>query len=1389
MFRPVYIASLGILLAVSNAHADGAWDKTLAAAKGQTVYWNAWGGDERTNAFIGWVDGKVSQRYGVHVQQVKLSDTAEAVNRVIAEKAAGKMAGGSVDMIWINGPNFLSMKMKGLLAGPFVSNLPNARFVDLSPLSAASVDFTVPVEGYESPWRLAKFVFNYNSKLESAPPKSMSALLDWSKNHRGRFTHPVVSNFMGATFLKQALIELTPDPAVLQASATDANFEAATKPLWAWYDLLRPNLWHKGMDFPASEVAQQQLLADGEVDMSMSFDPASAAAAIADGKLPDTIRTYALDHGTIGNVSFVAIPFNAAHKEAAMVVANFLLEPETQAQAQNINVLGSFSVLDQTKLNADQQAQFTALPTSPALPKNAELGKTLLEPDASWMTRLRLIVLAIVLGGFVLPVALGLWQTVLPAFGLLPAIGAGQFGLEPWQHLAAMPGFATSVKLTLTSGIISTILALMISAAICAQVYGRSGIRFIERAMTPLLATPHAAMAIGLVFVLSPSGWLARLLSPWATGWQVPPDIMIVHDANGMMLILGLLVKEVPFLLLVLFAALNQIPVHGHLAAGRALGYSRVLVWAKIILPQAYPQIRLSVYLVLAFALSVVDVALILGPSNPPTLGVMAMRLFMAPDATLLLPASAAAMLQAILVGAAIAGWWLSERVFISLGRRWIGRGGRGQSFERAFQLGSWIAIALIGLGILALVSLIVWSLAWRWSFPDFVPVSWSVQAWVRSASGWQAAFTNSVLLGLASTVLALLVAFLWLETEDRLGRKLSKYLTGAIFLPLILPQIAFLFGLNIVFLRAGTSGTFAAVIWVHSLFVFPYVMMALTEPWRALDQRYLRTAASLGVSQFSRLFRVKIPLLLRPLLASASIGFAVSVGQYVPTLVIGEGRIASLTTEAVTLSSGADHRIVGVYAVLQALLPLIIYAGAFFVPRIAFAGRTGFLRNSGQILVENFNLSVDPGEVVVVMGPSGTGKSTLLSFIGGHLGASFKANGRVKIGDRDVTALLPEQRRVGILFQDDLLFPHLSVGDNLAFGLVQSVRHKAERVRLIEVALETAGLAGFAKRDPATLSGGQRARIALFRTLLSEPCVLLLDEPFSKLDTELRVELRSFVLNHALSMKLPVLLVTHDPADAQAANGKIIRFKNGLCFATNKANINNMDEQMIAGIEVLLQNERPLRLAVFIGVFCLMALWELLAPRRKPILPRARRWPGNLGIVVLDTLLVRLIFPVTAVGAALYAETAGYGLFHLVRLPFPYAVIAGVILLDLAIYVQHVVFHHVPWLWRFHRMHHADTEFDVTTGLRFHPVEIALSMVFKLIVVLGLGAPVVAVVLFEILLNATAMFNHSNIRLSPRLDKIARLFLVTPDMHRVHHSVERLETDSNFGFNLPWWD
>ena len=542
--------------------------------------------------------------------------------------------------------------------------------------------------------------------------------------------------------------------------------------------------------------------------------------------------------------------------------------------------------------------------------------------------------------GFVAPIVLGLWETVLPAFGILPAIGARTPSLEPWGRLFDLPGVWTSLRLTLATGFLSTFLSLGLAVGFCASVHGRIGSQKAERMLSPLLAAPHAAMAIGIAFLLAPSGWLARIFSPWATGWTVPPAVTTIHDPAGVSLILGLMVKEVPFFLLVIIAALNQIAVRQQLAAGRALGYGRGVVWMKIIFPQVYRQIRLPVFAVLAFTLSVVDVAVVLGPSNPPVLAVATMRWFMSADVDLLLPAAAAAILQIAVVVAGAFFWWAGERLIAALGRHVLRRGGRGLESEPLIRLMTLCAIALLATGLMAIVSLLIWSLTWRWSFPDAMPSSWALATWIRSANDWSSALGNTAMLGLASTVLAVLLTILWLEGEDRSGRRFPPAAHAMIYLPLLVPQIGFLYGLQVVFLRAGFGGSWTAVLWGHMLFVFPYVMLALGDPWRALDRRYMRSAAALGATPHRILIRLKLPLLLRPILTAAAIGFSVSVAQYLPTLFLGAGRVATLTTEAVTLSSSDDRRTIGVYAVLQAMMPLLVYGGAFYVPRLVFADR-----------------------------------------------------------------------------------------------------------------------------------------------------------------------------------------------------------------------------------------------------------------------------------------------------------------------------------------------------------------------------------------------------------------------------------------------------------------
>jgi putative thiamine transport system substrate-binding protein len=364
------------------------WDTVLEQARGQTVYWNAWGGDPRTNDYIAWAGQQVQDRFGVTLEHVKLSDTATAVSTVISEKAAGQTDGGSIDLIWINGANFAAMKENDLLFGPWAEDLPNWSLVDPEENPALVADFTVPVEGLEAPWSMARVVFYYDSARVSEPPRTMLEFLDWTQANPGRFTYPQPPDFLGTTFLKQALLELVSQRAALYAPVEEADYEAVTTPLWEYIEALTPGLWRKGQAYPQSGPAQRQLMADGEIDIAISFSPGEASAAIANFELPDTVRSMVLAGGTIGNASFLAIPFNANAKAGAMVVADYLMSVEAQLHKQDAAVMGTPTVLSMGKLTTEDAARFAALDLGIATLSPADLGPALPEPHPSWMERI-----------------------------------------------------------------------------------------------------------------------------------------------------------------------------------------------------------------------------------------------------------------------------------------------------------------------------------------------------------------------------------------------------------------------------------------------------------------------------------------------------------------------------------------------------------------------------------------------------------------------------------------------------------------------------------------------------------------------------------------------------------------------------------------------------------------------------------------------------------------------------------------------------------------------------------------------------------------------------------------------------------------------------------------
>ena len=368
-----------------QAQPNTAWAAIEKKARGQTVYFNAWAGSANINAYLQWAGAELQKRYGVTLSHVKITDTAEVVKRVRSEKTAGKLSEGSVDLIWINGENFLAMKREKLLFGPFAESLPNFAYVDVQGKPTTRLDFSEPVEGMEAPWGMAQLTFFADSQRLPKPPQSMNELLAFAKAHPGRFTYPRPPDFMGATFLKQALLEVNPDTSALYKPVTPAAMNKAAAPLWTFLDALHPHTWRAGKQFPNNAGAMRQMMVDAELLMGFTFNPNEVANEIAAKRMASSVSSYQFTKGTIGNTHFLAIPFNASAKEGAQVVANFLLKPEAQARKADIAHWGDPTVLAINKLPTADQALFTAASQPGQVEK---FMPTLPEPHGSWTSAL-----------------------------------------------------------------------------------------------------------------------------------------------------------------------------------------------------------------------------------------------------------------------------------------------------------------------------------------------------------------------------------------------------------------------------------------------------------------------------------------------------------------------------------------------------------------------------------------------------------------------------------------------------------------------------------------------------------------------------------------------------------------------------------------------------------------------------------------------------------------------------------------------------------------------------------------------------------------------------------------------------------------------------------------
>ena len=564
----------------------------------------------------------------------------------------------------------------------------------------------------------------------------------------------------------------------------------------------------------------------------------------------------------------------------------------------------------------------------------------------TWATRF----LFFVLGA---PLLLGSALALAPAFTQTSLVvnSTGQMGqlLPPaFLTLLSAPGIATSAITSLVSGLLTPAISLAIVFLFLAATQGNSIGNAIAKLSAPVLAIPHAAAAFALALLLAPSGVASRVIAS-LLGWDLPPDYLFINDPNGLALILGLVLKEAPFLLLISLAALPSLGAPRRVALARTLGYKPTTAWLLTVAPVLYPLVRLPLFAVIVFASSAVDVALILGPSLPPTLSVRLLEWFVAPEIESRQLASAAALLQLVVSLSALGIWLLFERVvaraFAPLAARGASRlSARRVTYDTALTaLGNALlplslAFILIGIGALMLTSV-----GTEWRYPALVPSVWSTQQWTSALSEWRAPLFNATMIALLSVTAALALSLFMLEAQARSSVSTARIATF-LYLPLLVPQVVFISGIAILAERALLPPSLTLVAAGHFLFVLPYVYLTLQGGYARFDTRWLMLAKTLGASNTVCFWRIRLPLLSSQLVTAVMLGLAISLSLYLPTQILGAGRIPTLTTEAIALVSSGNRSTIGTRALLQSALPTLCFMLALVLPRLIWSRRKGML-------------------------------------------------------------------------------------------------------------------------------------------------------------------------------------------------------------------------------------------------------------------------------------------------------------------------------------------------------------------------------------------------------------------------------------------------------------
>lgn len=524
----------------------------------------------------------------------------------------------------------------------------------------------------------------------------------------------------------------------------------------------------------------------------------------------------------------------------------------------------------------------------------------------------------------VIPLLPGLAGAVLSALGYIPAIGLNQWSVRGFAAVWQWQGVGRSLWLSVSSALLSSYLALLLCFAILQALWQSRCWPRVENLLAGLLALPHVAFAIGFAYLFAPTGMLARLShglfeTTYTSTW-------LVQDSHAIGLSLALALKETPFLLLMSLPVLQQLNVTAQLKTGASLGYSPAQTWCKILFPQWLRAMRFALFAVIAYSVSVVDVSLILGPNTPPTFAVLVWQWFNDPDLQQLPRAAAGAIVLLVSAGCMLLSVVLTEKAVLQVLRRWQWAGRRGPALPGR------ISLSLVG-GIAAAIIplMLLWSIAQRWRFPDLLPSQFSSRFWTSEWPNMLPTLWQSIWIAILSGSLALVAAVLAHEYRLRHKKVVPLWL---IVLPMLLPQLSLLLGIQISTLWLAADYYATWVVWSHLFFAFPLVYLALDGPWRSFNADYTRVALSLGKSPWQQFWSVKVPLL-RPAMAYAwAVGISVSLAQYLPTLMLGGGRITTITTEAVALSSGFDRRVMAIYALWQAVLPFVFFSLALLLSR-----------------------------------------------------------------------------------------------------------------------------------------------------------------------------------------------------------------------------------------------------------------------------------------------------------------------------------------------------------------------------------------------------------------------------------------------------------------------